>query len=306
MGEGERFASVLRESIEQSGLSLTVISQRLRSRHRPVSVATLSNWQSGRSLPGGEQSLGVVAALEELLGKAPDALADLVGAPRLRGRSVQPASFVGRGGRREVFHRALGELGFEAPQQYAHERVFHQHVVIDSTREVQRFDYRLTVRALESGTCRLPAVHLLEPSEPNVAPEFIPLEGCTVGRRVVWPEHRAYGVELKVDGMFDAGQVATLAYRVEMKAKATDLTAAMYSVPRRANDVLLEVEFRGDRKPLGCERYRRTEAGESVTPVRLDRRDRLQVSEARFGPGTFGLRWDWGDLDDDEDDEGMY
>lgn len=248
----------------------------------------------------------MVAALEELLGKAPDALADLVGAPRLRGRSVQPASFVGRGGRREVFHRALGELGFEAPQQYAHERVFHQHVVIDSTREVQRFDYRLTVRALESGTCRLPAVHLLEPSEPNVAPEFIPLEGCTVGRRVVWPEHRAYGVELKVDGMFDAGQVATLAYRVEMKAKATDLTAAMYSVPRRANDVLLEVEFRGDRKPLGCERYRRTEAGESVTPVRLDRRDRLQVSEARFGPGTFGLRWDWGDLDDDEDDEGMY
>ncbi|MGP9745300.1 helix-turn-helix domain-containing protein [Brachybacterium sp. AOP29-B2-41] len=305
MGEGERFASVLRESIEQSGLSLTVISQRLRSRHRPVSVATLSNWQSGRSLPGGEQSLGVVAALEELLGKAPDALADLVGAPRLRGRSVQPASFVGRGGRREVFHRALGELGFEAPQQYAHERVFHQHVVIDSTREVQRFDYRLTVRALESGTCRLPAVHLLEPSEPNVAPEFIPLEGCTVGRRVVWPEHRAYGVELKVDGMFDAGQVATLAYRVEMKAKATDLTAAMYSVPRRANDVLLEVEFRGDRRPLGFERYRRTESGETVTQARLDRRDRLQISDARFGPGTFGLRWEWGDLEEDDDDELM-
>ena len=306
MGEGERFASVLRESIEQSGLSLTAISQRLRARHRPVSVATLSNWQSGRSLPGGEQSLGVVAALEELLGKSPDALADLVGAPRLRGRSVQPANFLGRGSRREVFHRALGELGFEAPQQYAHERVFQQHVVIDSTREVQTFDYRLTVRALESGTCRLPAVHLLEPSEPNVAPEFIALEGCTVGKRVVWPEHRAYGVELKVDGMFDAGQVATLAYRVEMKAKATDLTAAMYSVPRRANDVLLEVEFRGDLKPLGCERYRRTEAGESVTSIRLDRRDRLQISDARFGPGTFGLRWEWGDLDDDEDDEGMY
>lgn len=305
MGEGERFASVLRESIELSGLSLTVISQRLRARHRPVSVATLSNWQSGRSLPGGEQSLGVVAALEELLGQPPDALADLVGAPRLRGRSIQPASFVGRSGRREVFHRALGELGFEAPQQYAHERVFQQHVVIDSSREVQTFDYRLTVRALESGICRLPAVHLLEPSEPNVAPEFIPLEGCTVGRRVVWPEHRAYGVELKVDGMLDAGQVATLAYRVEMAAKATDLTAAMYSVPRRANDVLLEVEFRGDRKPLGCERYRRTEAGESVMPVRLDRRDRLQVSDARFGPGTFGLRWEWGDLeDDDEEDEG--
>lgn len=306
MGEGERFASVLRESIEQSGLSLTVISQRLRARHRPVSVATLSNWQSGRSLPGGEQSLGVVAALEELLGKSPDDLAGLVGAPRPRGRSVQPANYVGRGSRREAFHRALEELGFETPQQYAHERVFQQHVVIDSSREVQRFDYRLTVRALESGICRLPAVHLLEPSEPNVSPEFIPLEGCAVGRRVAWPEHRAYGVELKVDGVLDAGQVATLAYRVEMTAEATDLTAAMYSVPRRANDVLLEVEFRGERKPLVAERYRRTEAGESVTPVRLDRRDRLQVSDARFGPGTFGLRWDWGEIDEDDEDDGSF
>ena len=66
--EGERFAGVLRAAIEHSGLSLTTISQRLRARHRPVSVATLSHWQSGRSLPGGDQSLGVVAALEELLG----------------------------------------------------------------------------------------------------------------------------------------------------------------------------------------------------------------------------------------------
>ena len=104
---GERFAEVLRAAIEHSGLSLTVISQRLRARHRPVSVATLSNWQSGRSLPGGEQSLGVVAALEEMLGRPPDSLADLVGAPRMRGRAVQSTSFLGRRTSREVFRDAL-------------------------------------------------------------------------------------------------------------------------------------------------------------------------------------------------------
>lgn len=300
--EGERFAGVLRAAIEHSGLSLTAISQRLRARHRPVSVATLSNWQSGRSLPGGDQSLGVVAALEELLGRPPDSLADLVGSPRLRGRAVQSTSFLGRRTSKEVFREALDELGFAAPQQYAHERVFQQFGVIDSAHDVQRFDYRLTVRALESGICRLPAVHVLEPTEPNHAPQYIALEGCSVGRRVVWPERRAYGVELKIDGHLDAGQVATFAYRVEMKAAATDMTAAMYSVPRRANDVLLELEFRGDRKPVDCERFRRTEAGESVTSVRLDRRDRMQISEARFGPGTFGLRWSWEELDEEDDD----
>ena len=241
---GERFAEVLRAAIEHSGLSLTVISQRLRARHRPVSVATLSNWQSGRSLPGGEQSLGVVAALEEMLGRPPDSLADLVGAPRMRGRAVQSTSFLGRRTSREVFRDALDELGFVAPQQYAHERVFQQFAVIDDSLDVQRFDYRITVRALETGICRLPAVHVLSPEEPNIAPQYIPLEGCSVGRTVVWPERRAYGIELKLDGHLDAGQVATFAYRVEMTAKATDLTAAMYSVPRRANDVLLEVAAR--------------------------------------------------------------
>lgn len=300
VGEDEHFATALRGAIEHSGLSLTTISQRLRARHRPVSVATLSNWQSGRSLPGGDQSLGVVAALEELLGRSPDSLADLVGAPRLRGRSLNPTSFLGRRTSKEVFEDALEELGFESAQQYAHERVFHELAVIDSSRDVQRFDYRLMVRALESGVCRLPAVYVLGPTEPNIAPHYTPIDGCTIGRRVVWPERRAYGVELRVDGRLDAGQVATFAYRVEMKARATDLTAAMYSLPRRANDVLLEVEFRGDLKPVDCERYRRTQAGESVTSVRLDSRDRLQLSEARFGPGTFGLRWAW---EEDEDDD---
>lgn len=304
LDDDERFARELRAAIERSQLSLTVISQRLRARHRPVSVATLSNWQSGRSLPGGEQSLGVVAALEELLGRPPESLADLVGAPRMRGRGVQPTSFLGRRSSRQVFQEALEELGFTSAQEYAHERVFQQFVAIDSSQDVQRFDYRIMVRALESGICRLPAVHVLEPSEPNVAPEYIPLEGCTIGRRVVWPERRAYGVELLIDGRLDAGQVATFAYRVDMRAQATDLTGALYSLPRRANDVLIEVEFRGDRKPVDFERYRRTEAGESVTPVRLDRRERLQLSEARFGPGTFGLRWTWGEDEVDEDDDG--
>src|SRR5699024_9206671 len=115
-GEDGRFATELRSATEQSGLTLTVISQRLRTRQRPVSVATLSNWQSGRSLPGGEQSLGVVAALEELLGRSPDSLADLVGGPRLRGRTVRTASFLGHRSSKEVFNDALRELGFTSAQ----------------------------------------------------------------------------------------------------------------------------------------------------------------------------------------------
>ncbi|MFC5376151.1 helix-turn-helix domain-containing protein [Brachybacterium sacelli] len=300
----EPFARSLRGSIERSGLSLTQISQRLRARSRPVSVATLSNWQSGRSLPGSGPSLGVVAALEDLLGKTPDSLVDLVGAPRLQGRGVPRTRFIGHRSSKEVFRDALLELGFESPERYAHERVFQQLAIIDSGTEVQQFISRVTVRALESGTCRLPAVHVLEPSEPNVAPRYIPLEGCTVGRQVSWPERRAYGVELLIDGRLDAGQVATFAYRVEMQAAATDMDGTFYSLARRAHDVLLEAEFRGPLRPLRCERYRRTDAAESVTPVRLDHRDRIQLAESRFGPGSVGLRWVWHEDDDGVDGDG--
>src|SRR5699024_10966850 len=136
----------------------------------------------------------------------------------------------------------------------------------------------------------------------NVAPHFVPLEGCSIGRRVVWPEQRVYGVELRVDGRLDAGQVVSFAYRVELSAQATDMTAVVYSLPRRANDVLIEAEFRGDRRPVDCQRYQRTEAGETTAAVRLDRRDRLQVSAARFGPGRLGLRWAWEDDCGDETD----
>lgn len=299
---GERFAEELGAAIEQSGLTLTAISQRLRARHRPVSIATLSNWRSGRSLPGGEQSLGVVAALEELLGRDPDSLAELVGGPRLRGRAVRTTTFLGNRSSRQVFFDALQELGFSEAQKYSQERVVHQQAWIDSDSGTQRIDFHLMLKALESGTCRLPAVSVLGPTEPNIAPIFTALAGCSIGRRLVRPEDRAYGVELLVDGRLDAGQVATIAYRVEITAEATDLDSVVYSLPRRANDVLIEAEFRGSRRPVDCERYQRTEAGEVVSPVRLDHRDRLQISEARFGPGTLGLRWKWETEHEDDHD----
>ncbi|WP_245823030.1 XRE family transcriptional regulator [Brachybacterium avium] len=217
---------------------------------------------------------------------------------------MRTTSFLGHRSQKEVFSEALQALGFTSAVTYAHERVFHQLATIDSSRNVQQFEFRLLVRALESGDCRLPAVYVLDPTEPNIAPRFTPLEGCSIGRRVIWPERRAYGVELVVDGHLDAGQVAAFAYRVELTARATDMSAVVYSLPRRANDVLLEVEFRGGLRPMECERYQRTDSGESTSAVRLDRRDRLQVSEARFGPGTLGLRWEWeNDCDDEYDDD---
>src|SRR5690625_6973906 len=65
-GEDE-FSSALRSAIDRRGLSLGQISHQLRSRGRPVSISSISHWQSGRSRPVGPQSLGALAAMEEIL-----------------------------------------------------------------------------------------------------------------------------------------------------------------------------------------------------------------------------------------------
>lgn len=297
MPGADEFPSALRSAIDRSGLSLGQISHQLRSRGRPVSVSSISHWQSGRSRPDGPQSLGALAAMEEILGEPPGTLMNRVGPPRQRGRAAQHSEISDFVPASDEVRDALATLGFVAPENYPHERFVHQLSVIDGTSSVQTTTSRIMVRALREGKGRLPAVQVLDENEPNVPPRVIPLEGCSIGRTLAWPERRTYGTEILLDGYLEVGQQAVLAYRMEMTAEEKNVRGMFYTVPRRAHDIMLEIEFRGPGSPKGCERYRRNGEGESVLPVRLDANDRIQVAESSFGPGLLGLRWGW---DDDE------
>lgn len=293
MTDEEDFSSALRSSIDRSGLSLGQISHRLRGRGRPVSVSSISHWQSGRSRPDGPQSLGALAAMEEILGETPGTLMNRVGPPRQRGRTAQHSEISDFVHASEEVRDALAALGFVAPEDYPHERFVHQLSVIDGARSVQTTTSRVMVRALREGKGRLPAVQVLDENEPNVPPRVIALEGCSIGRTLAWPERRTYGTEILIDGHLEVGQQAVLAYRMEMTAEEKNVNGMFYTVPRRAHDIMLEIEFRGPGTPEGYERYRRNADGESVLPVRMDANDRIQVAESSFGPGLLGLRWGW-------------
>lgn len=303
MPSGSEFPETLRTAIHRSGLSLGQISQRLRSRGRPVSVASISHWQSGRSRPDGPQSLGALAALEEILAEPPGTLLNRVGPPRQRGRAAQHSEISGFVPASHEVRDALATLGFVGPHDYPHERFVHQLTVIDGNSSVQNTTSRIMIRALREGKGRLPAVQVLDESEPNVPPRIVPLEGCSVGRTLAWPDRRTYGTEILIDGHLEAGQQAVIAYRMELTAEESHLRGMYYTVPRRAHDIMIEVEFRGPGSPVSCERYRRNADGETVLPVRLDANDRIQVAESSFGPGLLGLRWEWDDEADEADEE---
>ncbi|UUZ58482.1 hypothetical protein [Nocardioides sp. B-3] len=61
------FADELRRAIDRRGLGLERIRDHLDQRGVSVSVATLSYWQSGRSLPGRKASIAAIPHLEEVL-----------------------------------------------------------------------------------------------------------------------------------------------------------------------------------------------------------------------------------------------
>lgn len=70
----ESFATVLRAAIDASGLGLARINDHLRRRGVSVSIATLSYWQNGHSVPGRRSTLCALVHLEEVLRVAPGTL----------------------------------------------------------------------------------------------------------------------------------------------------------------------------------------------------------------------------------------
>src|SRR5699024_12406769 len=90
-----------------------------------------------------------------------------------------------------------------------------------------------------------PAVKVPDEDEPNYPPSGCAREGCSTGRTLTWPERRTYGSEILIDGHLEVGQQAVLAYRMEMSAKERNVRGIFYTVPRRAHDIMIEIEFRG-------------------------------------------------------------
>ncbi|SDN12108.1 hypothetical protein SAMN04488074_13527 [Lentzea albidocapillata subsp. violacea] len=84
------FPEALRAAIERRGISLERLRERLARMGTPVSTATLSYWQSGRTQPERAASLAALRNLEDIVGMPLDALAGLLDPPRPRGRGALP------------------------------------------------------------------------------------------------------------------------------------------------------------------------------------------------------------------------
>jgi hypothetical protein len=292
------FADALRAAIRSSRLSQGRLLERLRSQGVPVSSATLSFWQSGRSRPERPTSLAALRSLEEVLGVGPGALSRLLAPPLPRGRRASPPehiAFDDLWSQQEAMRRILDRV--DVSQDSSLVRISqHDRVEIGPDGGELSVWTRSVLRARADGPDR--CVHLYHVDEPGCPPpEIRPLRGCRLGTVHAEPEAGLYAAELLFPHPLGRGETTVIEYSV----------ANSEPYPRDGNyerilrlpirEYVLEVQFAAPARPARCTTYWSPDStAESATTERaaaLDEDGRMLLIALDAAPGVHGARWDF-------------
>ena len=296
------FADALRAAIRSSRLSQGRILDRLRVRGVPVSSATLSFWQSGRSRPERPSSLAALQSLEEVLGLGPGALSRLLEPPRPRGRGAYPAkgrdkglAFDGLWSQRDAMRRTLDRV--DVSWDTALTRISqHDRVEIGPDGGEVGIWVRGVMRANADGPDR--CVHFYHIDEPGFAlPEVQPLRGCRLGAVHTELEAGLCATELLFPHALSRGETAVIEYFVSNSRPYP--RDGKYERILRApiREYVLEVQFTAPALPVRCTQYRPSAAVGSTAKIErrvgLDEDHRVLLVALDAGPGLHGARWDF-------------
>lgn len=280
------FPEALTEALRASGLPLSRVQSRLHALGTPVTVATLSYWQSGRSLPLRKNSLRALANIETITGLPPGSLRNLL--PRTKTQTTQ---VLGREFESTFLSRALKELEFEhnPPSELMSIEIT---VHLDAERHITRSRMQRTVRSLAVELQRLPMV-LISCADP--APRVAEARGFRIGREF---RDNSLGVmiaEMLLDPAPAHGELAHLDAHIEWGLGGPGVCSYDWALPQSAHDFRLVIEFDGN-APRQATAYGLAEmnpADEELfrheVPV-VDNRVEMQLTDP--GVGIFGLNWD--------------
>lgn len=168
---GEALAGALRER----GMTLKELQHRLADRGVQLSVATLSYWSSGRSLPRRADSMRAVGLIEQELHLPEESLAGL---STTRPSDVRQA-FAGQPWLDEVA-AILEDFGLAIPGPVT-TVMQHDVVIVDDPPGTERERTRQLVRANVDGVQNIPSIHLGN-LDGDVAPRVSAPHGVTISR----------------------------------------------------------------------------------------------------------------------------
>lgn len=132
------FTQAFREALAQSGMTLVEVVDALAERGVKLTQASLSYWQSGRSVPRRQSSIAVLGDVEEVLGAKENTLSDAL--KQEREENVKTAEFTAHA----KMAQRRPELLWNAPRDFDMD-------IIDWDNEVQRKFLHQTMTVREGG-----------------------------------------------------------------------------------------------------------------------------------------------------------
>lgn len=287
------FADELRSAIARRGLSLNRISRHLAARGTPVTVATLSYWQSGQRRPERGSSLRALEQLEEVLALPLGTLSSKLGPPRDRARVTDEDTHrQGFMNPSERVSEALDTLAVPLSDRMSRVSV-QSHVLVDDRRLKVKETIRQVMVAERDGPDRWLVGVQDENFQATKAPTVRPEHNCRVGRIQSMPEESATLTELILDSPLRKGESVLTEFSIRYFADGGEDTMHSRRHRHAMEIVALQAQF-SNVLPVSLVGVR-----ESFDGVTLDEVDLFPVNGlveyvvVDAGPGVYAIRWEW-------------
>ncbi|CCH29674.1 helix-turn-helix transcriptional regulator [Actinosynnema sp. NPDC047251] len=286
------FAELLRRAIRQRGATLERLADHLRGQGTPVSLATLSYWQSGRSQPERAVSLAALRNVERYLGLRGGELAGLLDAPRPRGRlahrtpTAEPMSKMWPDARSR--HRALDGLGPRDETRLTRLSIVSR-VEIGPDRAERRQWTRHILRAEEDGVS---SIVLLFWADAQPPPILVPTRNLSVVALNRDEDSGLAAAELQFPRPLARHETIIVEYEIE-QVGTVPATNHERRTRMPTRELLIEVRFDPAALPARCEQFSEIGDRHLVRPLTWDDSYTVHALGLDLGAGAFGIRWEW-------------
>lgn len=285
------FAHAFREATDQRGLSLERITYHLRRRGHDLSAATLSYWRTGRSVPQRSASIAALGALEEILGVDRGSLASLVPPRPVRtaaeGRStVRAERFIKRA---DLISEMITSLGLSWDTGFEYLSI-HDRVSIGRDGTLDTHIVSTLLRCTRDGVDRLPSWygHDDARSYPFISAEV----NCRIGEVREGPNVPLIVAEMLLPRPLNVGEVIFLQYRYGAAGQTVPVQDWYRGYIAPVRETYMEVAFDAEAMPVDAHEVVEIGTEERSTPLAVTE-PALRRYRRDFGPGVWGLRWDW-------------
>jgi transcriptional regulator with XRE-family HTH domain len=290
------FSAALHLAIEDRGIRLEEIQQRLSAAGVSLSITTLSYWRRGRSRPERPESIKAVRLLEEILSLPAESLIVQLGPRRPRGRWLsQPPGTIEID---RLFSDGISVVKMisELDRWMYHELTrlsLHDVYLVGADRQEITLTCRQVLRANTDRVSR--TVGIFRTDDLTALTHINAIRNCRLGRIRTDPGTGLLAAEIIFDRLLAQGDTVVIEYEfLSNSMTATDNYYRGFSVP--VSEYVLQVQFDHNAVPARCYRFERrglNAPDQGVREVWIGSTHGAHLISSDVPPGIVGMRWEW-------------